>query len=337
MASTVLENRQGERIMQQVTRIATALGLAIGMATIQAEVAGASSQSLGAAVEEKRIAVYVDGELFTAYEFGDHHKYPFFYPVAGPATGKSVTTWDQEPYPHQSSLFISLDWVRSEGVNRGNYWQARHELETGHVLSRSPRILEATGDKVVLQDICEWTVPQVGVTQLRDTRTVTITAPSPTIRILDFQFEFEILEDLEVGPTGHSLFSARMQPALAVGDPVRGPEQAPLGTGTIVDADGGIDEEGTRENTAAWCAYYGQHHGETEGVAIVQHPDNPMSPAPWFNRDYGFMSPTPFDFRGRISLEKGTELTFRYRTIVFSGDHEEADIATWAEAFMEAR
>jgi len=311
--------------------------IALGMLLAPFAATGEGAQSVGARVEPDRIVVEVDGEEFTAYLFGEEHKYPFFFPVNGPKTGESVTAWDQEPFPHHSSLYISLDWVRSEGVDRGNYWQPRHELETGQVFSRKPRIIEATGDKVVLRDECDWIVAEADAHQIRDTRTVTITAPSPTIRILDFVFEFEVLEDLSIGPTGHSFFSARMAPELAVGDPGRGPEQAPLGTGTMVDSEGGIDEEGTRENAAVWCAYYGTHHGETEGLAIVQHSGNPLFPAPWFNRDYGFMSPTPFAFGEPVPAAKGTAYTYRYRTIVFAGDHEAADIAGWAEDFEAGR
>lgn len=322
--------------MRHTLCLAAALA-ALSLGAFSGTPAAAEPQQVGAALDGNRIVVYVDGKEFTAYKFGAEHKYPFFYPVNGPATGESVTSWDQEPYPHHSSLYISLDWVRSSGVHRGNYWQPRHELETGHVQSRAPRIIEATGERVVLRDECDWIVPEAGVLQLRDTRTVAISAPSEQVRLLDFQFDFEVLEDLEVGPTGHSFFSMRMRPELAVGDPQRGPEQAPAGTGTIIDSEGGVNEAGTRENTAAWCAYHGQRDGVTEGAAIVQHPDNPFAPAPWFTRDYGFMSPTPFDFRGRVPLAKGDRHTFRYRVIVFAGDHEEAEVAKWAEAFRGGR
>ncbi len=293
------------------------------------------TQSVGAALEADRLVVYVNGEEFTAYQFSEEHKYPFFYPVIGPATGESVTAWDQEPYPHHSSLYISLDWVRSEGVERGNYWQPRHDLETGQVFSRNPRIVEATGDRVVLQDECDWIVPEHDAHQLRDTRTVTITAPSADVRLLDFQFDFEVLQELRVGPTGHSFFSARMRPELAPGDASRGPEQAPLGTGTILDSEGNVNEAEARGHTGAWWStMFGQHHGETEGLALVQHPDNPLAPAPWFNRDYGFMSPTQFDFMDEpLPLEAGTTYTVRYRTIVFSGTPNEADVAAWAREF----
>ena len=259
----------------KAVRISTPL-LALGVALASAMAAAEATQSVGASMEDERIVVTVDGQEFTAYKFGEEHKYPFFYPVNGPATGESVTAWDQEPYSHHSSLYISLDWVRSESVERGNYWQPRHELGTGQVFSRNPEIVEDTGEVVVLRDECDWIVPDEDAHQLRDTRTVTISAPSPDVRILDFEFEFEVLKDLEVGPTGHSFFSARMRPELAVGDPNRGPAQAPLGTGTIVDSEGNQNEEETRGHTgAAWNAYYGEHHGETEGVAIIQHSDNP--------------------------------------------------------------
>ena len=317
-------------------RIATPL-LALGFALASVTAAGQEAQSVGASMEEDRIVVTVDGEEFTAYKFGEEHKYPFFYPVNGPATGESVTAWDQEPYPHHSSLYISLDWVRSESVERGNYWQPRHELGTGQVFSRNPEIVEDTGEVVVLRDECDWIVPDEDAHQLRDTRTVTISAPSPDVRILDFEFEFEVLKDLEVGPTGHSFFSARMRPELSVGDAGHSSEeQAALGTGTIVDSEGNQNEEETRGHSgAAWNAYYGEHHGETEGVAIIQHSGNPNYPAPWFNRDYGFMSPTEFDFGDPVPMAEGDVYTWRFRTVVFTGDDEEADIAGWREDFEQ--
>ncbi|MCC5907103.1 MAG: PmoA family protein [Balneolaceae bacterium] len=296
---------------------------------------GNESQNVKAVMEDDRIVILINDEEFSSYLFGEEHKYPFFYPLNGPVSGRSVTAWDQEPYPHHSSLYISLDWVRSENVERGNYWQPRHELDTGQVMSRNPQIIESNGKKVILQDETDWIVPSSGSHQLRDIRTVTIWAPSPSIRLMDFLFEFEILKDLSIGPTGHSFFSARMRPELAVGDPDRGPDWAHLGTGTIIDSYGNRNEEGTREQDADWCAYYGENNGVIEGVAIIQHSYNPYYPAPWFNRDYGFMSPTPFAFDDDpIELQAGTTLTFRYRTVIFSGDPEEIEIDAWREDFV---
>lgn len=280
------------------------------------------SQTVGARMESERIVVQVNGETFTEYLFGQEHKYPFFYPVNGPVTGKSVTTWDQEPWPHHSSLYVSLDHVRSENVGHGNYWQPRDRLDTGQIFSRNARIVEADGKKVVLQDEADWIVSPTETRQLRDTRKMTIWAPSPEIRIMDFEYQFEAMEDLVLGQTGHSFFSARMNTEIAVD-----------GGGTIVDSQGNRDEAGTREQAADWSAYYGENDGATEGLAIIQHSGNPFYPAKWFTRNYGFMSPTPFAFDGDRELKKGETLAFRYRVVVFTGDHETAEIAAWREDF----
>ncbi len=294
------------------------------------------AQNVTARMEEDRIVVEVDGTEFTSYLFSEEHKYPFFFPVNGPTSGETLTAWDQEPYPHHSSLYISLDRVQSENVAHANYWQPRHRLDTGQVFSRNPQIVSQEDGRVVLKDEADWIVPATGSHQLRDTRTVTIWAPSPTIRVLDFQFDFEALKDLLVRQTGHSFFSARMRPELAVGCPSRGAAWADMGTGTLVDSEGNRDEAGTRAQAAAWCAAYGQLDGVTEGLAIIQHSENPMYPAKWFNRNYGFFSPTPFAFDGNIEIPAEQKLTFRYRVVVFTGDHETADIAGWHEDFDPA-
>lgn len=289
------------------------VGLACGTAGMVAQGAepgeAAGALAVRAVAEQNRIVVLVGDREFTAYRFGDDLKYPHFYPVNGPLSGQSVTTYNTEPWPHHTSLFLSCD-----RVSGSNYWQPFHELKTGQITATAPRIVENAGQKVVLSDVAQWAKPGQEP-QLRDTRTVTITAPSPTVRVLDFQFDFHILQDLLIQKTGHSLFAARMNPTLAV-----------AGGGTLVDADGNLGEEGTRGKTAAWCACYGQHHGQTEGLAIMQHPANPHSPAPWFNRNYGFFSPTPVWLEDR-ELKAGDEFTMRYRVVVFAGNHEEAGLA----------
>lgn len=293
------------------------------------------SQSVYAVAEADHISVQVAGKDFTSYLYGSEHKYPFFYPVNGPLSNSSVTTWDQDPYPHHSSLYISLDWVRSENVERGNYWQPRHELETGQVFSRNPRILRNDGKKVVLSDDTEWIVPATGTKHFSETRTVEIWAPSAKVRIMDFEFVFNVLKDLSISPTGHSFFSVRMRPEIAVGCMNHGPDWAHLGTGTIVDSEGDRDEEGTREKFSEWAAYYGDNNGVTEGLAIIQHPENSFYPAQWVMRDYGFMSPSSFTFNKEpVAMKAGQKLAFKYRVVVFSGDHEEADIAGWFEDFV---
>ncbi|MEN6337323.1 MAG: DUF6807 family protein, partial [Phycisphaerales bacterium] len=80
--------------------------------------AQSSSQTVQAKLEDNKVVVTVNNQLFTCYKFDHSQKYPYFWPVNGPASGQSITTETSEPYPHHHSLFFGCD-----RVNGGNYWQ----------------------------------------------------------------------------------------------------------------------------------------------------------------------------------------------------------------------
>jgi hypothetical protein len=205
-------------------------------------------------------------------------------------------------YPHHSSLFFGCDMV-----NGGNYWQ--EGLERGRIISQGPVIEQAKGPEVVISDNCLWQRP--GGQPIRDTRRITMGAPSPALRVIDFEITLEALEEVVILKTNHSLFSARMDPDLA-----------PVFGGTMVNAEGAQGEKGTFGKASPWLACSGPRGKSIEGLAILQHPSNPGYPAPWFTRDYGFMSPTPMFWPAdgkSTRLAKGAKLPLRYRVLVFAG------------------
>jgi len=265
---------------------------------------------LSATLETDQIVVSVGGERFTCYKFAPNQKYPYFWPVNGPASGKSITTETSEPYPHHHSVFFGCD-----RVNGGNYWQEGNER--GQIVSQGPKIVQATGKQVVFTDECLWLQPGQDPV-LRDLRRVTISAPSATVRFIDFDITLEALTDVEILKTNHALFSARVMAELSV--------QA---GGTLVNAEGLSGEKGTWGVASPWCDYSGTRDGLTEGLAILQHPANPWFPAKWFTRDYGFFSPTPMYWLegDRFTLPRGERLTLSYRVVVHSGNAKEAGIA----------
>ena len=286
---------------------------------IMPHVAAQESQPLSAAQNGEQVDVLVDGALFTSYKFSPEQKYPYFWPVIGPVSGKTVTTETSEPYPHHHSLFFGCD-----RVNGGNYWQEGNER--GQILSQGPKIVEAEGKRVVFEDECLWKLPgQEPV--LRDTRTITVTAPNRATRLIDFTIVLHPLVQIQIEKTNHSLFSARMVPELSVAS-----------GGTLINAEGARAETGTFGVASPWCDYYGTRDGVTEGLAILQHPLNPWYPAKWFTRDYGFFSPTPMfwpqgDF---TALPAREPVTLAYRVVVHAGDVKAAGIAELFGAYRAA-
>lgn len=270
-----------------------------------------AQQKLSASKIGSRIDVTVGGKFFTSYRFQADEKYPFFFPVNGPS-GASVTSMRNGEYPHHSSLFFGCDIL-----NGGNYWQ--EGLERGQIISQGPALEAAAGDEIIIIDTCDWRRP--GAPQpIRDTRRIAISAPSEALRQIDFDITLEALEDVVIGKTNHSLFSARMDPDLT-----------PVFGGTMLNAEGDSGEKGTFGKPSPWLACFGPRSGKiTEGLALLQHPENPGSPSQWFTRDYGFLSPTPMFWPAdgkSTRLAKGEKLRLRYRVLVFSGTAESAGVA----------
>lgn len=257
-----------------------------------------------------KIEIRANGNLLTNYILSEHEKYPFFYPVNGPSKA-SVTSMRNGNYPHHSSLFFGCD-----KVNGGNYWQ--EGIERGQIISFRADILETGGQKVVIENECIWKRPGAEP-PIKDKRIITVTVISEDKYQIDFNITMEMLMDVTINKTNHSLFSARMDPDLAV-----------INGGTIINAEGETGEKGTFGKPSAWIDYYGKRMGGIEGMAILQHPTNAFFPSPWFTRDYGFFSPTPMYWPENekfTHLNKGEKIKLKYRVLVHSGDHEQAKIA----------
>ncbi len=259
---------------------------------------------------DDRIIVRFNDETLTCYRFGSGQKYPYFYPVNGPLSCLPLTTESSLPWPHHRSLFFGCD-----KVNGGNYWQEGNEQ--GQIVSKGPSIAHGGPDYVEILDECEWRKPgQPAI--MTDKRVIRIEAPSGTVRVIDFRVMLKPLTGIQIHRTNHSLFSARVVPALSV-------KQG----GTLVNAAGNLAEKGTYGVSSPWCDYSGVQCGKREGLAIFDSPRNPWFPSKWFTRDYGFFSPTPFEWldENGLQLKTGEQLELNYRVVVHAGDVQEAGIA----------
>ncbi len=263
-----------------------------------------------------KIEIRVNGNLFTSYILSEFEKYPFFYPVNGPSNA-SVTSFRNANYPHHSSLFFGCD-----RVNGGNYWQ--EGLDRGQIISLRADIVETGGEKAVIENECIWRRPGADA-PVKDKRIITVSAPSKDKFQIDFDVTMEMLMDVVIEKTNHSLFSGRMDPDLAV-----------INGGIMINAEGQKGEKDTFGKKSSWMDCYGTRQGKTEGMAFMQHPSNDWYPAPWFTRDYGFFSPTPMYWPKNdknTTLKKGQLIKLRYRVLVHSGNHIEAGIAQEFEKY----
>jgi len=268
-----------------------------------------------------KLTAYQDGpqiwirwanRLVLSYRAHPTQKYPYLYPFSGPVSGLSLTAETCVPYPHHRSVFFACD-----RVNGGNYWQG--PIELGQIVSRGLRLGVVTPQSAEIHDVCEWRRPgQEPV--MTDSRKITLHIVNDQLRWIDAEIQWTAVRDVTIEKTNHALFSVR-----AAADLI------PWAGGTLENAAGQSGEKATFGQPAAWCTYYNRRSGipgdVVEGVALFDHPTNPWKDCPWFTRDYGFISPSPFNFLEKPwQLAAGKSVWLRYRVVGYARTPKEADL-----------
>jgi hypothetical protein len=246
------------------------------------------------------------------YRTGPLQKYPYFSHLAGPLTGIPLTTESSLPFPHHRGL-----WVGCDPLNDGDYW-TDSDLDRGQIRSVSLQLGEVSSSSVEIRNRCEW-VRSGAPSPLLDDRHIQFSVPSDGIRLIDFDVTLLAREPIQVERAKHSFFALRAAPDLS-----------PLGGGRLENSAGGVGEAGTSGKSAEWCGYFGRRAGNkeaVEGIAVMDHPQNPWSPCPWFTRDYGHLSPSPFNFLERPwELSSNASIRLRYRVVLHAGTPQQAGL-----------
>jgi hypothetical protein len=278
---------------------------------------------IGGQVRGPHLWLRWSNETLTSYRAHHGQKYPYFFPLMGPASGLSLTAETALPWPHHRSLYFSVDHL-----NRANFWQ--EGLERGQIKSTGPVFAETTKRSAVIRDTCEWAVPGEPV-MMTDERRFSIEVDLPRQWTIDVDIEWKAVVDAQVTRTNHALFSLRCATDIA-----------PWGGGTLLSSEGVEGEEATFGKPARWMAFYGKRRptndGPMEGIALFEHPENPWNPCPWFTRDYGMISPMPFQWITEPwELAAGRSVRLRYKVVAFAGDPREAELERQYQSWIAAR
>src|SRR5690606_929676 len=129
--------------------------------------------------------------------------------------------------------------------------------DAGQILSQRMEILEKSGARVGFENVSLWQKPGEPPI-LEDTRRIWVSAPETDLRIIDFEIFLKALVEVTIEKSNHSLFAARMAPALSVS-----------AGGILVNAEGAGGEAGTFGKASDWCDYSGARGPIVEGLAIL--------------------------------------------------------------------
>ena len=284
----------------------------------------------------EQIRVDINGEPFTVfYISGKDLNRPYLHPLRS-ASGKIVNRsfpagqlpGESTDHPHHAGLFYGHG-----DVNGYNFWAIQN-------VPTPPSKADATMGRIVLDRVVsvksgvesgsvdavfDWLTPD-GKPMLTETRNMTFLA-HPTLRIIDFDFDFAAIDRVVFRDTKEGTFAMRMATALEEPSGRDKPGALPR-TGRLVNAQGGEGEAHVWGKRSEWVDYSGELDGERVGVVMMDHPGNPRHPTYWHSRGYGLHSINPFgvsDFLndktqdGSLTIERGQHVRFRYRVIIHPG------------------
>lgn len=304
----------------------------------KAKTSSGSSAKGGVKIDEvdNKLRVEINGKLFTEYNYQEVPR-PYFYPVIGPTGALVVRNWpmkDINPDEAHDHVHHRSLWFTHGEINGNDFWGEGDK--SGKVVhdkflkvSSGPDMGEIIStDKYVAKD---------GTVVCTDTRTHKFYNTADG-QIMDFEITIHASNgQVTMGDTKEGSMAIRLAPTMRL--------KGKVGQGHIINSEGVTDGD-TWGKRANWCDYYGPVDGQVVGVAIFDHPSNPMHPTWWHVRDYGLFAVNPFgvhDFEnkpagtGDFKIPAGESRTFKYRFYFHKGDEKQGGVAEHYRQYAETK
>lgn len=298
-----------------VTAAVGALGA--GITGIAADDAKTSGGRVRIDVTPARIAVEVDGKLFTALNADKDARKLYLHPLLT-ASGKRVTrafpmeqvAGESTDHPHQRGV-----WIGAEHVTGGDFWEnepSDKNPRAGTVTMTGVTDVRSGVGEAAFTLHASW-IGTNGETVVDETRTMTFRAPASGERSIDIDLRLRAKTRVTFDDHHDALLGLRLAT----------PFETAHG-GRVVNAEGKTGWQTLRGSRSAWVDSLATVDGEGVGVAVMDAPTNFRFPTPWHVREYALIFASPFashDYNpaapdGSLTLKPGEELKVRYRILI---------------------
>jgi hypothetical protein len=238
-------------------------------------------------------------------------KRPFLYPVIGPS-GRSLTRMGHPRDPNSHSHHNSV-WISHHMVDGVDFWG---DSGKGRIVQRRVVQFEDADDEALIQTENDW-LGEGDKVLLKEFRSLRVRPLQDKQWLLVIDLELAPpAGEVTLGKTPFGFVGVRMAKTIGVHD----------GGGTIRNSAGGVNEKEVFWKSAKWVDYSGPIvRGVSEGVTLLDHPNNPNHPNVFHVRDDGWMGASA-TFAEAVTLKAGEPLKLRYGLRVHTGVPEAARI-----------
>ena len=312
---------------------------------------------------EKKVEVFIDQQLLTAYIYPETIKKPVLFPLLT-ASGKSLTRgfpldpqpWERVDHPHHVGMW--LNHGDTEGLDFWNNSDSIPENRRPHygtIFHQSIEEIKDGDDFGYLEVSAEWERPDGrvlleentkyyfrGVENVRTIdRITTLTAPDLNVLFKDSKegmMAIRVNRAMELpGENTIEVLDENMNiTEVKVNDGNRS-------RGHYLNSEG-IEGPGVWGQRARWVRLGTDIDGENTGIIIMDHPENPNHPTHWHARGYGLFAANPF---GSQAYTRGQEtfnfflpvkesVTLKYRVYIYNqAEPDDSLINTEYENFVK--
>lgn len=257
----------------QVGACATMALLIAGCAGLKSKAKPVAGQGVQLTQLDDRVRVEIGGQLFTEYFFQDTPR-PYCFPVIGPGGAAMTrgfpmqdTPGEERDHKHHRSF-----WFAHGSVNGLDFWS--EDKSFGTMVHAGFAELKSGRDAGVIRSRNDW-VAADGKVICTDERTLRFYNCVASERLVDFEITIHASHGaVTFGDTKEGTMAIRLAETLRLK-----PNKSNAGksAGHIVNSEG-VRDGATWGKRAAWCDYYGPVDGQTVGVAMFDHPQNPRHP-----------------------------------------------------------
>jgi hypothetical protein len=309
--------------------------------------------------DQQQVDVLYNGKLMTAYCFYDSSRKPILFPV-NTVDGITVTrsypfkmvAGERTDHPHHTGI-----WLNYESVNGLDFWNNSTAIAPerrdhyGTILHEKVTDSNLNGNSASLSVTAKWVRPDKKVLLNEKTtfnfsvksndfiidRITTLTATDTTVvfkDVKDGMFAIRVARELELPSREKSSFVDNMGNITQV---------TPSGADVsgMYYSSSGLKGDSVWSSKGKWVMLTGKKDGKDITIGILDHPSNIGYPAYWHARGYGLFSVNPLGRKifsnGKeelnLTLQRGQQVTFRYRVIIHSGSALTPDLMNnfWGE------
>jgi hypothetical protein len=305
-------------------------------------------------VDKGQIEFFAGKELVTRYHIKDELPRPFFWPLKAPDGTETTRAWPmaaalpiegkKPDHAHHRSVWFTYGDVIPEGMElktklKGiegvDFWsEAKGHGKIVCTKVGEPKTADGRGSIVTHN---EWRTTE-GDKVMDETR---------TIYFYNFGKAYLIVLDIDLHASAWPItFADTKEGAMALR--IHPEANVKPGNGTMLNAEGKVNEKECWGFKSNWCDYSGKVGNSVVGVAIFDDPANPIASC-WHARDYGLMAANPFGrdkhakfpaVKGNnqlVHLNKGEHLKLRYGVLVHNGNARDGQVATYFDEFARLR